>query len=88
MILGSFCLFCLLRLLLRCNQQGRKVKDLRSKCNTRMQRARSTGINHHTPALNGSKNVGILLYFSIPVVTQKKRARKMFLLKKTLVMVK
>ena len=34
-----------LGLLLRYIRQGRKVQDLRSKCNTRAQRARNTGTN-------------------------------------------
>ena len=42
---------------LRYNRQGRKVQDLRSKCNTRTQRARNTGTYNYPTARNANNKV-------------------------------
>ena len=60
-----FSTFCSQELMLRYNRQGRKVQDLRSKCNTRTQRARNTGTNNFPTAPNASNNV--TNYCSSPV---------------------
>ena len=44
-------------LLLRYNRQGRRAQDLRSNCNTKMQRATNTGTYNYPTAPNASNNV-------------------------------
>ena len=56
-MLHCLCTLCSQELLLRYNRQGRKGQDLRSKCNTRTQKARNTGTNNCPTAPNASNNM-------------------------------